>query len=1424
MNKVKRLTILLIVLLLTLTSCNIKPNPMDSKKDIKVSAVVEELEININNFDDFDFKEYFTITVDKSDIEVKDEYIDKTGLKKEVGEYQVVCKYEKVSASIKVRVVADAYEITLLKDEISIYLDEVENYNYVSLFKLTINGKENVITKSMIETDIKKEVGVYTYTVSYKDVSKTLTINVLERVIETNLEVIPAYQLYKLNINEVNTFDYTKLFSLYVNGTAEKVTDEMIDTSSIIDVEIGKNYIVNFNFTLDDKTVSAKVKIEIVDGDKIVINAKDALTYPNGGYIDLTTLFEIKKGTTLIPVKPDMISGKVDYTKEGMNIVTINYQGETATATVEVRRGVIIDYASSDTIIITKGTSKETYAFYSDFIVRINGIIFKNISEEYLDTTSVDFTKVGTYQVTLKIPYNDAKLGLSQVKFKYFEKTITYVVVENNYEINIIDDVVILKNDTKKYDVFKNLDVLINNRFQTLTRIKENVDLITCYAEELSEAIDFNKVGRQEVRVAVYVNGPSLEPVIVTFYVMMESQVDVKTIDKIVTYASTVYAKDLFKIIENGSEIPVTNEMVSGKVDTFASGTYTVTIDYKGILATATVTVLNENFVGRYHTKLKTQAKVEEYEDDDEPVIIEPSVPYGDVVITQDLKITINKKEAVLVKGVNEDEIIVKQGSTEYKLTLIDGILIVNPINDIKLSFSNERRPLIYFHEDFYKIEDMLTVNSISKYVLDGTSICFSIDAFKLTSLKDNTTSWYGLKIYLVEKTSADTIYDVSYGEVTISELTNTAIGSSGYITFKSDAYRFVIVSEKVAKISKEAQEKKFAGKSFTGTIDGKEARLVASQYETFSLSIEGKAIFSFNMNDQNALLNGGVDYNANTVFLYSVQEGFSYKFVLNVEDGTFEYVSKDLYYGKYVKDNICIFLDGYGTGIINFNTKSYYQTQIKYQAENNDILITYINTKPTFEYGENALFYIDDFKNTLISQSFMNGNNDVSFENENITDGAIVHIYSYQVGSAADAVAKNKMIANIEIITKDGKLSNDEKLKYIDTSKIKFSKPGFYQLTITLPVGENNVTCYYAIEVLDAKYKDNEIVGEYGTGVLNEANILSIDQYGQVIVECSGILFRGNIKIYDDLSFVIKASNDEKGLINIIGEKVMNGVIVVRCNGAATFSDYFTKGSVNVVGNDKLVLRQFIYGTTVSYILSNSQTSLGEIVTIDEYENSIIKINKEDVSYIARITCWGNIKNGLQMADSYRGEYTSGTLPTIKVDGFGSAVIGNDAGTYILSDNVIIVTIGKEIKTYKLDKSTYQYEILNINYDESLVLGKTYSSTYSFVCSGYFYSAKTKFKFNKNGVVTIYSTSEEHDSGDASCTEDTYNPSFGSKTGVKGTYSVQGNRITVTVAGQTIVFVVSNVVTVDEIVTLSSTIDKAEQGYFSENTVFSQE
>lgn len=52
-----------------------------------------------------------------------------------------------------------------------------------------------------------------------------------------------------------------------------------------------------------------------------------------------------------------------------------------------------------------------------------------------------------------------------------------------------------------------------------------------------------------------------------------------------------------------------------------------------------------------------------------------------------------------------------------------------------------------------------------------------------------------------------------------------------------------------------------------------------------------------------------------------------------------------------------------------------------------------------------------------------------MAFENTKVTDGAIIRIKSYEVGQNSDAVAKANLYNNIEIITKDGVISNDEKL-----------------------------------------------------------------------------------------------------------------------------------------------------------------------------------------------------------------------------------------------------------------------------------------------------------------------------------------------------------------------------------------------------------
>ena len=116
---------------------------------------------------------------------------------------------------------------------------------------------------------------------------------------------------------------------------------------------------------------------------------------------------------------------------------------------------------------------------------------------------------------------------------------------------------------------------------------------------------------------------------------------------------------------------------------------------------------------------------------------------------------------------------------------------------------------------------------------------------------------------------------------------------------------------------------------------------------------------------------------------------------------------------------------------------------------------------------------------------------------------------------------------------------------------------------------------------------------------------------------------------------------------------------------------------------------------------------------------------------------------------------------------------------------------------------------------------GKTYEATYTFVCSGYYYTAITKFKFSKNGVVTIYSTSDDHDSGEKSCSEDLYDPIFGSKKGKTGSYTIQGNRVTISVNGVTFELEITNVLTVNELNVTKTSLSKDEQGFFSVDTLF---
>ena len=515
---------------------------------IKVNAIKESVEIKVNAISNFDFTSLFEITVNGKRKEVLKEYLDLKSLKEEAGEYEIYCEYEDNKASIKIVVIDVVCIITSKVDEVSVNQNVVNEYNFKALFTVKIDGEEVEITDEMIETNLEAKLGEYTYTVSYMNVSKQIKIKVLSDHI---IEIYKTFSEIELHENEISLFDYTSLFSLYVDGKAVKVEMSMLDISKLSNVEVGKTYQVIMSYTLGNTSTSEEVSVKILGENEIIITPKNIIIYPNSDIIDLTTLFEIKEGENVVEVLNKYITGDINYNEIGLNEITLTYKNRVCTATVEVKRGVVIDYAKSDTIQIIKGTNKESYSFESDFIVRINGIIFKNIPSKWIDIANVDFDTVGTYECKLEVPYNDKKVSLSGVKFTYFTKTIKYVVIENDVNITLKTDTVHLPKGTNEYNPFTNIQVKINGRNQTLTTNPEYVDSITCFVKIISEPIDFNDSGLQTVTIEIYGNGINADPIVVSFDVIIESNIKLTATDKLMFSGETVYAKDLFSLSED---------------------------------------------------------------------------------------------------------------------------------------------------------------------------------------------------------------------------------------------------------------------------------------------------------------------------------------------------------------------------------------------------------------------------------------------------------------------------------------------------------------------------------------------------------------------------------------------------------------------------------------------------------------------------------------------------------------------------------------------------------------------------------------------------------------------------------------------------------------------------------------------------------
>ena len=1397
------------------------------ERDVKITAVtgtvIRDTEISV-----YDFTRLFTVTSDGGAVSVLSEWIDSSDVKEEPGSYYVTCTYGGKQAIAIITVRSVVYEIKLSAPSVSIKQEQVAAFSPLDFFSATEDGVPMTLTADMFVSDLSREVGGYTCTLTLGSASETLRIEVMP---DHLLEVIPAYRELSLTAEETSGYDFTTLFTLYADGLPVRVTEDMIDTSALRAPELGKSYDIIFSYKMGNTSCRQTITITVCEEEETIVTARSVVTYPNSPVIDLTTLFEVKKGDKSLTVTPDMIEGTVDYNGTGIYEITLSYPGcAPAVATVEIRAGVVI--LAPETVTVRRGTDKSLYDFSSDFTVIVNGIRFCDFTSGALDVSAVSFDRSGDGGVaTLTIRYNkDPLTGLAgKANYTDYTATIRYLVTENTYTATVISDSVLLPAGTGSYDISGNLRVSINGINQTFTTNPEYADPLSCYVRLLSSPVDFSSAATQRIRIAVYVNGPENDPIEISYDLRIESGVKISASGAWVFAGYPLSIRDLFTISDNGESVTVTYEMLHGRVDIFTPGVYSVTVIYRGIEKTASVVVFDAGILGTYETRLTTIGSEDETDEDGYVTPGNAKVILPDLTISADGKAVSGGDTYEIVGGLDGHTLILKKAQNTYTLHYSDGIIVLDPDNSVKLGFNDAKRPLVYFSTDMWDVKARVTVNYSSQYVLASTNTSYSIDTFRIESKDGTRTMWYALRVRLAEKTSADTVYVVGWGAAEYPEDFTPGAGVVSSLLFDGESYSFTMSSRTEAKVNRQDNSRPWANRRFTGTLGGDEAVLVTDQYENYTLTVGGKVIFRLNLtSDMAAMKNGGVNYAAGILFVYSEgsSEGdpYSYRFIIDTEAGTFTALERDPLFGVYTLGNITLFLDGYGTGYISFDKTSYKQTLLTYTEKDNRLTVRYRDTLPGFAYGDGAELWVSPLLN-LLTVSEMPGTDNAGriFENTYITNGAIVEISNAQIGAGASA--RDELLGNIRIITPDGELTGADKTAVINLKSVKFSAEGYYEFTVTVPVLGEAVTCRYAVAIIPAICEGKPISAVWGQGTLSSGYSLTIDDWGKVTLRNSGTVYYGLAAVGDDgTAFTARVRSGTDSLL-LSGRIISDGLLRVGITGGVNVTDYFTTGACRITGKTGMYLRAYTVGGSTSCFLASALTGEGSSAVVSVLSGdlftagAIISVTTGDDTVILRVNGWADTRTGLTQSDRWRGEYRTAAGDFLTLDGFGSAVYGGLRGEYRMNGELAVLTTDR-LRAFRIDTVSLTCEEVTVVLNIQSFAGRSYTAEYSYVCSNYTYTATTVITFGDDGKVRITSVSPSHDSSSDGCEEDSYQPPFTCSYSV-GRYTVSGDRLTIDTGSYKITFMITDVTGLTALVCTETDLPTGVQGYFGAGTIF---
>lgn len=1352
----------------------------------------------------YDFTQLFYIRKNGKNVKVTSDMIDLSNLPAS-GKGSVTCLYQGESKSADVTIIATIYQVTAVSDEISMHHSVVENYDFASLFSAYIDGTKVTITTEMIQTDVKSQAGEYTCTVTCGNATKTVRILVTDN---HNVQVYPAFANLTIDVSQVQDFDFTTLFWLYVDNRLAQVTADMVDSSAVL-AQTGE-YSVKLSYKNVTTTNEFFVTLKVGEIASVEVTVNNAVVYPNSGTLDLTSLFTITVGGKNVAVTADMIQGSVNYENVGENEITLTYNGQTYVATVEVRKGVLIQ-PKAEFIEVVVGTDKLFYDFSADFSVFINGIPFRNI-DNYVDTSKVDFTKVGDYVVTVTIPFNYQKGTLSGAKFEYYSETITYKVVQNVVDLSVKQPVLNLK-EQDFFNLTDNLLLYINGYKQSFTDKKDYVDIITCYYE-IENGIDFSKSGEQTVVIALYANGVDSDPVKASFKVNVEGDIVVNAVNKIVYSGDTIYPLDLFTVTDNGQSVPATHQMLLGKVDVFTPGIYTITATYKDVSATAVVTVMEAKILGTFRTQMRT-IPVEDQEDEEGYVTSgSGSMPIGNVIVTRE-KVVFNGTDMTIVSAPTCDSLVVKDArNNTYTLHFDNGVLVADPNNSLRLMFSDYKRPLLYYNEAYWTAQTHVVVNYGSSYVIGVTNSCYSIDMFALESVDTNQTCWYALKVQLLYHGASDTDYDVTWGEVAPQGELKLAKDEVNAIVLNGQNYEFTMSSSTVGKINRtETQTYEWAYVNLTGKVDGKNAELRFGRTEDITLIVNGaRVVDSFALqNYTNTSPNAYINHQTGEVFIYSyTSKYFSYKFTVDIENKTFQLVPSDNVVGYYELGKAYIYLDGYGTGHICFDGSSSASQTLTYRRYNNEIIIEYGN--------ETASMLIGDLLNVLtIKQMSQSAYVGTQFINKYVIDGAIVEF------TTTDFIAgktKSDIYNSIVVTTKDGKLTGadlkNSQILDVKTIVDSTTSPGYHQFTITLTVDGKQVVGLYAVQVLNPVYRDHALVGNYNS-ITDSSCSVKVDEYGRATITVGTASYVGSVIYYDDAMF-IKARNADGQSVTARGTTLAPNVVKIDFSGAITLSGMFASSVGDVYGTSGAVLRK--YGDV--WLYSTSRYGTCEIVNVQDIGNGELAVTTSAQQLVVKLLSNGNYTNGLAVADSTRGNYVDGQGNTLSLDGFGVATYNETAyDCNNQSRNTVMLFVDGEIRLYQINTANGTFAVYPLELNYNTLAGVKYSATSTFFCEVTIYSATTTFLFRDDGTVDITSVCDSHDDELIDNCGETYKPAYNT---VGATYTIQLNVITITAGDVQFSFTINDVIMLDKIVCTTTGLTSEQHGYFAVGTTFTAE